>query len=66
MYARWYSDNMWLFVPVGGKVNEFISTIPNYPFQEGAAMNPSGINYNSLKAASVLKRLQEGGVFKPN
>ena len=62
MYARWYSDNMWLFVPVGGRVNQFISTIPNYPFQEGGAMNPSGINYNSLKAAAVLKRLQDGAL----
>jgi arylsulfatase A-like enzyme len=66
MYARWYSDNMWLFVPVGGRVNSFISTLPNYPFQEGGAMNPSGINYNSLKAASVLKRLQEGGIAPPS
>jgi arylsulfatase len=66
MYARWYSDNMWLFVPVGGKVNEFLSTIPNYPFQEGGAMNPSGINYNSLKAAAVLKQLKEGGLAMPS
>lgn len=59
MYMRWYADNIWLFVPVGGKIKEFISTIPQYSFQEGSSMNPSGINYDTLKAAAALKRLQE-------
>ena len=59
MYIRWYADNMWLFIPIGGKIKDFLSTIPGYPFQEGADMNPAGINYNTLKAAAVLKRLQE-------
>ena len=59
MYMRWYADNIWLFVPVGGKIKEFINTLPQYPFQEGSSMNPSGINYQTLKAAAALKRLQE-------
>ena len=58
MYIRWYADNMWLFVPVGQKVNDFIGTIDQYPFQEGAGMNPSGVNYKSLKAAGALKKLE--------
>jgi arylsulfatase len=66
MYARWYSDNMWLFVPVGGKVNEFLATLPDYPFQEGGSLNPSGINYRTLKAAEVLKQLKEGGLGMPS
>ncbi len=65
MYVRWYADNIWLFVPVGGKIKEFLSTIPDYPFQEGASMNPAGINYNTLKAAAVLKRLQETESIQP-
>jgi arylsulfatase len=59
MYIRWYGDLMWLFVPVGGQVKQFFSTIPGYPFQAGASMNPSNINYNTLKAAEAMKRLQE-------
>lgn len=59
MYMRWYADNIWLFVPVAEKIRAFLITIPQFPFQEGAAMNPSNINYNTLKAADALKRLQE-------
>ena len=33
MYVRWYADNMWLFVPIGQKVKEFLATIPQYPFK---------------------------------
>ena len=34
-------------------------TIPDFPFQEGSSLNASGINYQTLKAAAALKRLQE-------
>jgi hypothetical protein len=34
-------------------------TIPQYSFQEGSGMQPSNVNYMTLKAAEVLKRLQE-------
>jgi hypothetical protein len=59
MYMRWYADNIWLFVPVGGKIKEFLATLQGFPFQEGSNMNPAGINYNTLKAAAALKHLQE-------
>jgi len=58
-YLRWYGDNLWAFVPAQGYIKKFLSTIPEYPFQEGSSLNAAGINYNSLKAAGVLKRLQE-------
>jgi arylsulfatase A-like enzyme len=58
-YLRWYADNMWLFVPVQQKVTEFLTTIPDYPFQEGSSLSVAGINYQSLKAADALKRLRE-------
>ena len=34
-------------------------TIPEYPFQEGGSLNAGGINYQTLKAAAALKRLQD-------
>jgi arylsulfatase len=37
----------------------FLATIPDYPFQEGSSLNAAGINYNTLKAAAALKRLNE-------
>jgi arylsulfatase len=59
MYARWYADNMWLFVPIQGKIKQFLATIPQYPFQEGSSLSAGNINYMTLKAAEALKRLQE-------
>jgi arylsulfatase A-like enzyme len=59
MYMRWYADNMWLFVPVGQKVKEFLVTIPQYPFQAGEVLQPSDINYKTLTVAGALKKMQE-------
>ena len=39
LYLRWYADNIWLFVPVQQKVKDFLTTIPDYPFQEGSSLN---------------------------
>jgi arylsulfatase A-like enzyme len=59
MYARWYADQIWLFVPISQKVKAFLLTIPQYPFQEGSNLNPANVNYTSLKAAEAMKRLEE-------
>jgi arylsulfatase A-like enzyme len=59
MYVRWYADNIWLFVPIQQKIGAFLATIPQFPFQEGANLNAGNINYNTLKAAAVLKKLQD-------
>ena len=59
MYWRWYADNIWLFVPVQGQIKKFLTTIPQFPFQEGGGLSAGGINYQSLKAAAALKRLNE-------
>jgi arylsulfatase len=59
MYIRWYADNIWLFVPVQQKLKEFLTTLPEYPFQQGSSLNAAGINYNSLQAMEALKRLKE-------
>jgi arylsulfatase len=59
MYLRWYADQMWLFVPVQQKIKEFLTTIPPFPFEEGSSLNAAGINYQTLKAAAVMKRIQE-------
>ena len=40
------------------KLKEFFVTIPQYPFQEGMALNAGNINYNSLKAMQALKKLE--------
>jgi arylsulfatase len=59
MYMRWYADNLWLFVPVQQKLQEFLSTLPDFPFQQGSSLNAANINYQTLKAKAVLDRLEE-------
>ena len=44
---------------VQAEVKKFLVTIPQYPFQQGTSLNAAGINYQTLKAADALKRLQE-------
>jgi arylsulfatase len=58
-YLRWYGDNLWTFVPAQGYIKKFLATVSEFPFQEGSSLNAAGINYNTLKAAAALKRLQE-------
>jgi arylsulfatase len=66
-YLRWYADNMWIFVPIQGVIKEFLATIPKYPFQVGSSLNAAGINYQTLKAAAAMKRLQElENISRPN
>jgi arylsulfatase len=59
MYIRWYADNIWLFVPVQQQLKEFLTTLSDYPFQQGSSLNAAGINYNSLKAMDALQRLKQ-------
>ncbi len=58
-YLRWYADNMWLFVPAQQELTKFLVTLGDYPMQEGSSLSAAGINYRSLKAQEILKRLQE-------
>ncbi len=59
MYFRWFGDLLWLFVPLQQKLQEFLMTIPQYPFQEGSNLNAAAnINYSTPKAAQALKQLQ--------
>jgi arylsulfatase A-like enzyme len=64
MYLRWMGDNLWLFIPMGQKIKEFLITIPQFPFQEGAGFSPADVNYQSLKAMQALKQLE--GLTNPH
>ncbi|WP_027524899.1 arylsulfatase [Bradyrhizobium sp. Ec3.3] len=57
--------NMWLIVPVQGKIKEFFSDFDQFPYQEGSSLNASGINYGLLRQQAALKRLNELERMKP-
>jgi len=46
-------------VPIQTVIKEFLTTIPDYPFQEGSSLNAAGINYGTLKQMKAMERLQE-------
>ncbi len=41
------------------ELNEFLASLPEYPFQQASSLNAAGINYNSLQAMQALKSLKE-------
>jgi arylsulfatase A-like enzyme len=51
--------NMWLIVPVQGKIKEFFSDFDQFPFQAGSTLNAAGINYGLLRQQDAMKRLKE-------
>jgi len=65
MYIRWYADNIWLFVPVQQNLQQFLVTLPEYPFQQGSSLNAANINYNSLQALQAMKRLKQLETLRP-
>ena len=57
-YLRWYADQMWTFVPVQQKLQQFMATIPEYPYQSGESLNAAGISYQTLKVQEVMDKLK--------
>jgi arylsulfatase len=51
--------NMWLLVPVQGKIKEFFSDFTQFPYQEGSTLNASNINYGLLRQQAALQRLND-------
>jgi hypothetical protein len=65
LYLRWYADNIWLFVPVQQKLGAFLTTLLQFPFQQGSSLNAAGINYNSLQAMQAMQRLENLEALPP-
>ncbi|WP_431015049.1 arylsulfatase [Bradyrhizobium pachyrhizi] len=62
---QFLAQNMWLIVPVQGKIKEFFSDFDQFPYQGGSSLNASGINYGLLRQQAALKRLNELERMKP-
>ncbi|MBR0907205.1 arylsulfatase [Bradyrhizobium liaoningense] len=62
---QFLAQNMWLIVPVQGKIKEFFSDFSDFPYQEGSSLNAGGINYGLLRQQAALKRLNELERLKP-
>jgi arylsulfatase len=56
---KFLAQNIWLLVPIQGKIKAFFSDFDKYPYQAGNSLNVSGINYGMLRQAEAMKRLKE-------
>ncbi|KFC72711.1 Arylsulfatase A family protein precursor [Bosea sp. LC85] len=59
------AQNMWLLVPIQGKIKEFFSDFDQYPYQSGSSLNAGGINYGLLNQQAAMKRLKELEALRP-
>jgi arylsulfatase len=57
--------NIWLLVPIQGKIKEFFADYDKFPHQEGSSLNAGSIGYGMLRQQDALKRLKELEALKP-
>jgi arylsulfatase len=62
---QFIAQQLWLLVPIQGKIKEFFADFDEFPNQDGSSLNAGGINYSTLRAADALKRLKEMERFAP-
>ena len=58
MYVRWMIDNMWAFVPVSNKVEEFLGSLKGYPMQAGKSFGAADIDYTQLQMQAFVNKVQ--------
>lgn len=63
--VEFLARNIWLLIPIQGKVKEFFSDFDQFPYQAGSSLNVGGINYGLLRQQDALKRLKELEGMKP-
>jgi len=57
--AEFFAQQMWLLVPVQGKLKDFFADYDKFPHQEGTSLNTGGIGYGLLRQVEAMKRLKE-------
>ncbi|HBZ54633.1 MAG TPA: arylsulfatase, partial [Syntrophobacteraceae bacterium] len=62
---QFFAQQLWLLVPIQGKIKEFFTDFDKYPFQMGTSLNAANINYGMLRQQEALKRLKELEAMKP-
>jgi arylsulfatase len=56
---KFFAQQIWLLVPIQGKIKEFFSDFSDFPYQTGSSLNAAGIGYKLLKETDAMKRLKE-------
>lgn len=56
---KFFAQQMWLLVPIQGKIKAFFADFEQFPYQTGSSLNAGGIGYGMLRQAEAMKRLKE-------
>jgi arylsulfatase A-like enzyme len=60
---QFFAQQMWLLVPVQGKIKEFFADFMDYPYQAGSSLNAGEIGYGLLQRSEAMKRLKSVEAF---
>ena len=58
---KFFAQQMWLLVPIQGKIKEFFADFDQFPYQTGSSLNAGGISYGLLRAAGCDEAAQGPG-----
>ena len=58
MYFRWFCDNIWIFIPIGERVAEFVKSLEEYPYQSGNSLGPQDLNYTTAQIVDAVKNFR--------
>lgn len=64
-YLEWYGQQMWILVPIQQQIKNFFADFTDFPYQAGSTLNPSGINYGTLRQKDAMDRLKSLEAIKP-
>ena len=62
---KFFGQQMWLLVPIQGKIKDFFADFDQYPYQTGSSLNASGIGYGMLRQQDAMKRLKDLEGMRP-
>jgi arylsulfatase A-like enzyme len=58
-YMKFYGDQLWLFVPVGQSIAEFVQSLADWPKQLGPLAGPADLNYATSGLANLVLEFKE-------
>jgi arylsulfatase A-like enzyme len=56
---KFLAQNIWLLVPIQGKIKDFFADFDQFPSQPGSSLNAGDINYGTPRQEAAMKRLRE-------
>jgi arylsulfatase len=60
-----FARQIWLLVPIQGRIKEFFVDFDQFPYQLGNSLNAGGIGYGLLRQQDAMKRLKDLENLKP-